>query len=237
MLPFGEKQNYLDFMNEIFHSLENIDLNNLIPTEEEMRFRIATVIQNWMDKKDYSTMNKIIMNLERQSSSAGKIDIVIFYYPKTGNPFAEIIELKRGGKDKLKDLEKRPIERYFTNIREGSIAEDLRKLIFRFVDEEFIERTSSNRDANFDRMPINSGLFILLSPIEKLGKKESSRTFKRTVLHGGINFWESSQGMKIIRDRGKEIIFIHPNEPMANLRAKGQETEEYLEYVLLKSKN
>ena len=102
MLPFGEdKATFEAFVEKISEELNKIDTNKLLPTEYEFQYFITKIIQEEIDKKTNKAMNELVINLERE-----RIDIVIFYYPKNEDSFAEIIELKRGGGDG-KDRDKR----------------------------------------------------------------------------------------------------------------------------------
>lgn len=238
LLPFGRNNNYLKFIKQIYNSLNEINLNEIVPTEEEFRFKIASIIQNWIDAKDKVDMNKIIMTLERQSTNRSKIDIVIFYYPKIEKPFAEIIELKRGGKDKPKDRKKTDFNRYYFDIRKGSIAEDLKKLIFRISQSESIYRKLSTDDRYLpEEIPITSGLFLWLSPIQKKRKRESEE-FKKEILYGGIEFWKG-KGKRILEEKnGKEVDIIQPQKSFINImKGKEQEVPEFFEYFFIKRKN
>ena len=130
------------------------------------------------------------MNLERQSINRSKIDIVIFYDPLIGNPFAEIIELKRAGKDKPIDKKKSAIKRYYTKVRSSSIAEDLYKLVFRISQSENIHKAISTQEGRLEEeIPITGGLFLLLSPTQKKGRRVNE-DYKKEILYEGITFWK-----------------------------------------------
>lgn len=177
ILPISNSaDSFKKFADEIYDMFSQIDLNKLVPIEEDLRFRIARLIQESIESS--SKESEIILTLERQSVDTNiKIDIVIFYIPKDDSPFAEIIELKRGIDDNLgeESLSESNLKEYFYESVKTKFAIDILKIIKRVSTKESIGQGFSNYEKTSPpNVEIRAGFFINLYPTKKFSSKDDS---------------------------------------------------------------
>lgn len=229
------------FADEIYDMLSQINLNELVPHEFDLRLRIAKLILEAIESssRDY----EIILNLERQSiEKYVKIDMVLYYISKDESDFAEIIELKRGIDDELSECTHSNsfLKNYLYTNAKTKFAIDMKKIIERVSTREVIGRGySNNKETGSPDVEIRTGFFINLCPNKKSGKDGGPRLPRRTAIRIGVDFWNSELGKAIIKDkdaiRGDEVILTY--RPYSNLQAEDQETPEYLDIIMVKRKS
>ena len=184
-------------------------------------------------------MNEIVINLEREN-----IDIVIFYYPKNEEPFAEMIELKRGGGDKefTEDEKKIPLQELttcFNEPKEQTTAEDIKKIIEKIAVSERVGRAYATwKYTDKVGVPIRSGVMINLCPNEKKNENQkwTSRKHREKIGRLAEKFWNGSMGKAIIHHEmgGEKILVIQ--QTFTDVGIKEQEKPEFLVCVLIKKK-
>lgn len=243
MLPIGESEKTFEaFVEKINKELNKIDTNKQLPTEHELRCLIAKILQEEIDKKTNKTMIEIIINLEREL-----IDIVLFYYPKNKDekPFAEMIELKRGGKDRKFTEEKeekisiQELADYFNEPKEQTTAEDIKKIIEKIAADEGVGRANATWDYT-DKVgvPIRSGITILLCPNEKKNENQNwiSRKHREKIGRLAKRFWNGKVGRILIQQMGGAKIQL-TQQTFNDVGVMEQERQEFLVCILIKKKD
>jgi len=241
---FPLKDNLDNFIQKIKDVLCTLDINNDVPIEPDFRFHLARMLQEVIDDDTHPDMQKISLFLERDG-----FDLVLFYKPVIGEPFAEIIELKRGSRDNDNEFKASTLEDYFltkpivkysnNKVKYNDLAKDLSKLVKAVIESQQvnIKRANYKPTAWIESYPVKSGLFILLCPDEKKflsGWK--SKTFRQKIVKTGADFWFEGKGSDFLLDNYNEKLIVE-NKSLLNLQSEGQETAEFLEFILITKKN
>lgn len=240
---FPLKDNFDIFIQKTKDVLSSLDINNDVPIEPDLRFRLARMLQELIEADNHPDMLDISLFLERN-----KFDMVLFYKPVVGEPFAEIIELKRGSRDNEEEFKKSTLEDYFLTkpivngcnkkLKYNDLAKDLSKIVKVVIESKQVpvKRANYKPKAWKESYPVQSGFFMLLCPNEKKFPKEwKSKTFRQDIVKAGADFWNKGKGSDFIMDNYNEKLFVK-YETLSNLRSKGQETAEFLEFVLVTKK-
>ena len=239
---FPLKDNFDIFIQKTKDLLYTLDINNDVPIEPDLRFRLARMLQGLIEADNHPDMLDISLFLERN-----KFDMVLFYKPVVEEPFAEIIELKRGSRDNKEEFQENTLEDYFftkpivnefKKLKYNDLAKDLSKLVKAVIESKQVNVKKANYKpkAWTESYPVKSGFFILLCPNEKKFPKEwKDKTFRQKIVKAGADFWNKGKGSDFLMDNYNEKLFVK-YEPISNLRSKGQETAEFLEFVLVTKK-
>lgn len=179
------------FFDELAKILSKYNIGLEINNEQGLRFIIAKYLEKEINKLDKDQFrDDCILGFESKYRTdkdiSSKIDLSIYYYPKEGENFSSVFEIKRGADDNhsaLKKINKNPADYFMDNIEPNTIAEDLHRIVSYVTIPTYVKRFRFyNKLISKNHRIINATSIVLIP---------EKRKFRRSIFKKGVDFWNS----------------------------------------------